>query len=55
VERRNLIKTANIGKLGASAKFEVSTLNKHIKNLTSLWFGKPILPIFANRCATLNE
>ncbi len=46
-EKRHI--TANIGKLGESAKFKVSTQNKHINGLISEWLGKPSLPIFANR------
>lgn len=41
--------TTNIGKLGESANFWVSTQIKHINGLTSGWLQKPSLPIFANR------
>lgn len=41
--------TANIGKLEESAKFKVSTQNKHINGLISEWLGNPSLPILANR------
>ena len=41
--------TENIGKLGKSANFMVSTQNKHINSLISGWFRKTSLPIFADR------
>jgi len=46
--------TANIGKLGESAKFELSTQNYYINGLIRGWLGKPSLPIFANRCVPLD-
>ncbi len=52
-EKRHI--TANIGKLGESAKFELITQNKHINGLISGWLGKPSLHIFANRYSQLNK
>ena len=52
-EKRHI--TANIGKLGESANFKVSTQNKHINGLISGWLGKPSLPIFAVRYAQFKK